>query len=61
MDPVHLVHDPDRVKAALAETPDGKLVARDSVKIYIPTRFAERGLAEVGIETFIYGVYAITV
>ncbi|WP_233874999.1 hypothetical protein [Paraburkholderia adhaesiva] len=61
MDPKHLVRDPQRVKSALVETPDGKLVAKDAVKISIPTRFAERGLAEVGIETFIYGVYAITV
>jgi hypothetical protein len=61
MDPRNLVRDPGRVKGALIETPDGKLIARDSLKIYVPTRFAERGLAEVGIETFIYGVYAITV
>jgi hypothetical protein len=36
-------------------------VAKAPVKIYISTRFEERGLAEVGIETFIFGVYAITV
>jgi hypothetical protein len=55
-----LVRDPARVKSALAETPDGKLIAIEPVKIYIPARLEERGLAEVGIETFIYGVYAIT-
>ncbi|WP_233874331.1 hypothetical protein [Paraburkholderia adhaesiva] len=54
------MRDPARVRAALVETPDGRLVAKEAVKITIPTRFAERGLAEVGIETFIYGVYAIT-
>jgi hypothetical protein len=56
-----LVRDAEKVQAALRETEDGKLVAIKPVKIYIPTRFAERGLASVGIETQICGVYAIVV
>jgi hypothetical protein len=57
----HLVRDANKVKAALTETEDGRLVALKPVKIYIPTRFAERGLASIGIETQICGVYAMTV
>jgi hypothetical protein len=61
MDPKKLVRDADKVKAALHETEDGKLVAVKPVKIYIPTRFAERDLATIGIETSICGIYAMTV
>lgn len=55
-----LIRDPDRVKACLQELPDSRLVAVKPVKIYIPARFAERGLAEVGIDNYIVGIYAIT-
>ena len=63
MDITKLIHDPAQVKAACVELPnEGKtLVAKKSVKIYIPTRFAERGLAEVGIESQIVGIYAMVV
>lgn len=56
-----MVRNAEQVKAALQQTEDGRLVAIKPVKIYIPTRFAERGLASVGIETQICGVYAMTV
>lgn len=59
MDPRSLVRDPARVHACLRELPDGRLVATKNVKIYVPTRFAERGLASIGIETHIVGIYAI--
>jgi hypothetical protein len=61
MNPKHLVRDADKVKAALRETEDGKLVALKPVKIYVPTRFEERGLASIGIETFISGIYAMVI
>jgi hypothetical protein len=61
MNPKQLVRDADKVKAALRETSDGKLVAVKPVKIYIPSRYVEVGLATIGIETSICGVYAITV
>lgn len=59
MDPRSLVRDPARVHACLRELPDGRLVATKNVKIYVPTRFAERGLASIGIETHVVGIYAI--
>jgi hypothetical protein len=61
MNPKQLVRDADKVKAALRETEDGKLVAVKPVKIYIPSRFTEVGLASIGIETSIVGIYAMTV
>lgn len=61
MDPTRLIRDASKVHAALKELPDGRLVALKNVKIYVPTRFAERGLAFVGIETQVVGIYAIVV
>lgn len=61
MDPTKLIHDPSRVLGALQELPDSRLVTTKGCKIYIPVRFAERGLASIGLETYICGVYAMTV
>lgn len=61
MNPKTLVRDPAKVHACLAELDDGRLVCKKKVKIYIPTRFAGRGLAFIGIETQIVGIYAIVV
>jgi hypothetical protein len=61
MDVKKLIRDPKRVQAYLEETPSGSLVCKKPVKIYIPVRFAERGLAQIGIETYIVGIYAIVV
>lgn len=56
-----LIRDSERVKACLQELPDGSLVTTKGCKIIIPTRFEERGLAEVGMNTYIVGIYAIIV
>jgi hypothetical protein len=61
MDPKKLVHDAFKVKSHLRETSDEKLVAVKPVKIYIPSRFAERNLASVGIETHICGIAGLVV
>lgn len=61
MDITTLVRDPERVHAAMQELEDGRLVAKKGIKIYIPTKFNDRGLADVGIETYIIGIYAIVV
>lgn len=54
-----LIRDPARVQTAIKETPDGRLIAVKECKIYIPLRFSERGLAEIGVENYIIGIYAI--
>ena len=61
MDPKKLVRDPAKVHADLVVLPDRRLVTKKGCKIYIPSRFAERDLATIGIDTYIVGIYAITV
>lgn len=61
MDVNRLIRDPAKVQSYLQELDNGSLVALKPVKIYIPARFTERGLAEVGIETTIVGIYAMVV
>lgn len=56
-----LIRDPAKVQSYLKELPGGRLVTTKGCKIYIPARFAERGLASIGIETYIVGIYAIVV
>jgi hypothetical protein len=41
--------------------PDDTLVTEKGCKIYVPSRFAERGLASLGSETYIVGICAIVV
>lgn len=61
MDMSKLIRDPAKVHACLQQLPDDRLVAKKALKIYTPTRFAERGLASIGIETQIVGIYMIVV
>jgi hypothetical protein len=60
MNPKELIRDADKVHACLEVLEDRSVRAKRAVKIYIPSRFAERGLATIGIETHIVGIYAIT-
>lgn len=57
----NLVRDADKVREALQELDDGRVVARQECSIYIPTRFSQRGLAETGVENYIAGICAIVV
>src|SRR6185312_2264851 len=61
MDPRKLIHDAAKVQSHLRELPDERLVAVKPVKIYIPSRFAERNLATIGIETRICGIAGVVV
>lgn len=61
MDISNLIRDAERVKSAIHEMPDSSLVAKSSVKILVPTRFEERGLCEVSVDTYIVGIYAMIV
>jgi hypothetical protein len=61
MDFRKLIRDAEKVKDVLREFPDGRLVCKKQVKIYIPTRFEECNLAFIGAETNIIGIYAIVV
>ena len=59
MDPKKLIRNAGKVHDYLHEIKDGRLVTTGKLKIYIPTRFAERDLAFIGTETNIVGIYAI--
>lgn len=61
MDIKKLVREPKRVHAALRELENSTLVTTRPTKIYIPVRYAERGLAEIGAEIYICGIFAMVV
>lgn len=59
MNPRKLIRDPSKIREILLEMPNGSVVCTKECKIYIPSRFTERNLAEVGVDNVISGVYAI--
>jgi hypothetical protein len=61
MQPKALKRDAAKVHACLRELDDGRIVTTRGCKIYVPSRFAERGLASIGIETYVVGIYAMVV
>lgn len=54
-----LVRDAAKAHQYLKELPNGQLFTTKACKIQIPEHFVHRGLAEVGIDTYIYGIYAL--
>lgn len=58
MDISQLKRSPEKVHACLTEV-DGKIIALKQLKIYIPSRFAERNLAVIDLDIRILGIYAI--
>lgn len=59
MDIKKLVRNPSKIHDALVELPEGKLVCKKRLRIYIPVRFEERNLASVSTDIYIVGIYAI--
>ncbi len=53
--------DAAAVKACLKETPDKRLVTTKDTKIYFPARFTERKLAELSVDNYVVGIFAIVV
>lgn len=60
MNPKQLTRDADKVNATLEEVGD-QLITTKGCKIYIPTRYAEKGLINVGDDTYITMLYAMVV
>lgn len=60
MDANQFIRDKEKVHAALFEKGDS-LFAKKPIKLYVPTRFEERGLASIGIDTFVCGIIGIVV
>lgn len=61
MDVRALIHDPERVHAALLELEDESVITTTGCKIHVPMSFEDSGLAVIGVENHIVGVYAIMV
>lgn len=61
METHRLIRAAEKVKAGLVELPDGRLITTTGCKIQIPVRFSERGLAQIGMESYIIGIYAMIV
>lgn len=60
MDVKKLRRDPEAVAKTLVETPESTATKTGCV-IHIPSRFLDKGLASIGNETYIFGVFAIIV
>lgn len=54
-----LVRNADKVKSCLKELPGGQLFTTQPCRIQVPTRFNDRGLAQVGIDNYIFGIFAL--
>lgn len=54
-----LIRNAERVKASLRELPTGQLVTTRACKIQVPERFSAKGLADIGIDTHVYGIFAL--
>lgn len=59
MDSKAFKRDRAKVLAAVKVQKDKSVVALRTVKIYVPERFVEKQLAEIGSETYILGIYAM--
>lgn len=56
-----LKRDPDKIKASLYYTEDGKLITKTGCKIILPSSYVEKGLIVIGKRTDIVGCYAMVV
>lgn len=61
MDYRKFIRDPKKVHEAFKVLPDKRWVAVKPLKIYVPARYAEHNLAEIGARTYIVGIFAMVV
>ena len=59
MDFLGYKHNPQVAISALKQTPDDRLICTKPVKIYIPKRYVESGIAFIGQEVWTLGYFAI--
>lgn len=59
MDRASLRRDPEAVRRVMKELPDGRLVTTVPCRIYIPQRYEEYGMAKLGVENHILGIFAL--
>lgn len=53
--------DAEKVHAALYKSDQGQILTRRACKILIPERYTEKGLATIGADIFIVGIFAIVI
>jgi hypothetical protein len=61
MDITKLVRDAGKVRSALTELDDKSVVTSREVKIYLPMRYTERSLCNIGSDVYIIGIWAMVV
>ncbi len=61
MDRSGLIRNPGKVHAALVKQPDDSVITTRDMKIYIPSRFVEKQLAQVGADIYTVGIMAYVV
>lgn len=59
MKSVEFVKDKATVLKTLKEMPDGSVVTTTGCRIFIPKRFIERGIAQIGSENYSLGIFPI--
>ena len=53
------VRNPEKVLSVLSDLPGKPVVTKQKITLQFPVRFSEIGLAKVGTETFVFGLFAI--
>lgn len=61
MDFSKLVRDKEKVMATLSVRPDSSVITKTGCKVYFPTRFVDRSLAEIGVNNLCIGLFPIVV
>jgi len=56
---IHLKRNPNIAKENLIEDKSGQVFTKKDCTIEIPVRFTDRGLGQIGINTFVYGCFPI--
>ena len=54
-----MVRDAAYVKSFIKELPTGQLFTTQPCRIQIPTRYKDREIAHIGLENYIYGIFAL--
>jgi len=53
------VRNPDIIKQNLITTKNGQIMTKVPCRIQVPSRFIDRGLGQIGIDTYVMGIFAI--
>lgn len=61
MDASRWTRDAGKVTSALVSQADGAVLTKRPLKIYIPERYTEKQLAEIGSDVFTVGIFAMVV